>query len=198
MRASEYLRIAQNEVGYIGKVSNKDLDDPTANTIGNYTKYARDIDQTSFLNGRKQAFAWCTTFQLWCAYQACGCNEEETLKHFKIGKLSAGVGYHKMYYANANKVGNEPKVGACVYFKDSSGQLAHVGIVKEINGNTFTTIEGNVSQKVVNKTYTLGNKYVDSFSYPDFDDEPEPPVEDWKTIAEWDGKEGKTYRLQEK
>ena len=35
---------ALEEVGYLGKRSNKDLDDKTANAGGKYTKYARDLD----------------------------------------------------------------------------------------------------------------------------------------------------------
>lgn len=102
-----------------------------------------------------------------------------------------------MYYNNLGKVGKEPKVGACVYFKDNSGQLAHVGIVKEVNDNSFTTIEGNVGHKVVNKTYKMDNKYIDSFSYPDFDKEPEP-VEEWITLTEWFDKDNNLLRLQKK
>ena len=35
---------ALEQVGYLGKRSNKDLDNKTANASGKYTKYARDLD----------------------------------------------------------------------------------------------------------------------------------------------------------
>lgn len=49
------LQVASNEVGYLEKASNSNLDSKTAN-VGdkNYTKYARDIDNLNVYNGKKQ------------------------------------------------------------------------------------------------------------------------------------------------
>ena len=43
------IDVALNEIGYIEKASNSNLDSKTANQgSGNYTKYARDLDNLSF------------------------------------------------------------------------------------------------------------------------------------------------------
>ena len=58
--ASEVLKIALAEEGYIEKASNRDLDDKTKNAgSNNYTKFAQLIDTKypNFYNGKKQGLA---------------------------------------------------------------------------------------------------------------------------------------------
>ena len=57
------LKIANEEVGYLEKASNEELDDKTANAGDrNFTKYARDMDNLHIYNGIKQGYAWCNIF----------------------------------------------------------------------------------------------------------------------------------------
>ena len=195
MKVNELLDTARAEIGYIGKRSNMDLDIPEANPIGNYTKYARDLFEAQYFNGNKQGFAWCATFNVCCGLVACGMNKELAEKIFPVGSLSAGVKYHKMYYASQGRVGSEPKPGACIYFKDSTGELCHVGWVEKVEGDTVYTIEGNASQKVQRKSYNINYNRIDSYGYPFYEEEPEP-TEDWETVAEWKDNDGKELRLQ--
>lgn len=53
------LTIALDEVGYVEKNSNVNLDSKSLNTGNkNYTKYARDLDNIpNFYNGKKQGYA---------------------------------------------------------------------------------------------------------------------------------------------
>ena len=61
------VNVAKEEVGYLEKRSNKDLDSKTANVgNNNYTKYARDLFPT--LQGQP----WCDMFVDWCFVQAFG------------------------------------------------------------------------------------------------------------------------------
>lgn len=49
------LQVANNEVGYLEKASNSNLDSKTGNAGDkNYTKYARDMDNLHVYNGKKQ------------------------------------------------------------------------------------------------------------------------------------------------
>ena len=56
--ASKVVNIALNEVGYLEKASNSNLDSKTANAGSkNYTKYARDLDNIpNFYNGKKNGY----------------------------------------------------------------------------------------------------------------------------------------------
>ena len=68
------LSVAEAEVGYLEKASNKNLDGKTEN-VGdkNYTKYTRDLDAIpGFYNGHKQGYAWCDVFVDWCFVTAYG------------------------------------------------------------------------------------------------------------------------------
>ena len=53
--ASTIIALAQNEIGYLEKASNSQLDSKTANAgYNNFTKYARDLDNIpGFFNGPK-------------------------------------------------------------------------------------------------------------------------------------------------
>ena len=78
---------AKNEVGYIEKESNDELDDPTANQgpgrHNNYVKYTRDLEQSGWVfndidkaiaNSKShtagEAGAWCDWFVHWCFVKA--------------------------------------------------------------------------------------------------------------------------------
>lgn len=203
MKVEELLNVARAEVGYIGKRSNKDLDDPVANQIGLYNKYARDLWMDGapdhYYNGNKNGFSYCTVFADWIFWVTAGRNKEEAIKVKPYNVLNAGVTWARKAFGDVNRLGNYPKVGACVFFKDKSGELCHIGIVESVSDDTITTIEGNVGKKVVRKSYKLNDNYINDYGYPFYEEEPEPPqpTEEWETVAEWPGKEG-SYRLQYK
>ena len=57
--AKTVIDLAEQEVGYLEKASNANLDDKTANAgSGNYTKYARDLYNAGYYNGNKNGYAW--------------------------------------------------------------------------------------------------------------------------------------------
>ena len=65
------IDIALAEDGYLEKATTEQLDEKTANAGNkNYTKYARDLADVRFFNGRKQGTAWCSVFVAWCFFKA--------------------------------------------------------------------------------------------------------------------------------
>ena len=61
------IQTADNEVGYLEKSSNSQLDDKTANAgMNNYTKYWRDI------KNEYQGQPWCAVFVTWCFTKTFG------------------------------------------------------------------------------------------------------------------------------
>jgi peptidoglycan hydrolase-like protein with peptidoglycan-binding domain len=114
IKASAVIAIAENEVGYLEKATNSQLDDKAANAgYNNYTKYARDIDENypNFYNGKKNGFAWCDVFVDWCFIQAFG--ETTALKLLCAPQKSAGAGcpYSANYFRANNQFYKSPKVG---------------------------------------------------------------------------------------
>ena len=126
------IEIANAEVGYLEKSSNSQLDDKTPNAgTANYTKYWRDIKP------EYQGQPWCACFVTWCFVNAFGKDTaEKLLKHYPYVYCPTMA---DLFTLNAN-----PKSGDIVIFKHN-GTFTHTGIVTSVNGDYFTTVEGNTS-----------------------------------------------------
>lgn len=121
----KFLRIANNEVGY------KENKDGT-------TKYG-------VWYGIPKG-GWCAMFVSWCANQTGVLGD-------KIPKF-AGCGDGVRWFKNKNQWVTIPKPGDLFFLKPtkSGATSSHVGIVYSVNGNKFTTIEGNYNNKVAKIT----------------------------------------------
>lgn len=126
------IRVAENEVGYLEKASNSQLDSKTANAgTANYTKYWRDIKPDY------QGQPWCACFVTWCFVNAFGVsNALKLLKHYPYVYCPTMA---SLFTLNSN-----PKVGDIVIFKHN-GEFTHTGIVTVVDGDYFETVEGNTS-----------------------------------------------------
>lgn len=168
--ASKVVEIALNEVGYLEKASNKNLDDKTANAgKNNYTKYARDLDNIAgFYNGKKQGFAWCDVFVDWCFFKAFGVDNAKRLLCQPNKSLGAGCKYSRNYYKNNGQHYTSPQVGDQIFFYNSSkSDIAHTGIVYKVDKTYVYTVEGNTSSAsgvVANGGAVAKKKYKRTYS----------------------------------
>lgn len=126
------IQIAKNEVGYLEKASNSQLDSKTANAgENNYTKYWRDIKPDY------QGEPWCAAFVSWCMMKAFGLDTaKKLLKHWPYVYCPTMA---DLFTLNSN-----PKVGDIVIFY-RNGEFTHTGIVIKVSGDRFWTVEGNTS-----------------------------------------------------
>ena len=126
------LELAAAEIGYLEKRSNNDLYDKTANAgSGNYTKYWADIKPSY------QGQPWCAAFVTWCMAKALGESRAALLlKHYPFVYCPALAAKGPLY--------ERPVRGDVVLFY-RKGEFAHTGFVTEVNGNRFSTVEGNTS-----------------------------------------------------
>lgn len=126
------IQIAKNEIGYLEKASNSQLDSKTANAgENNYTKYWRDVKPSY------QGQPWCAGFVSWCFMKAFGQEKaKELLKHWPYVYCPTMA---DLFTLNSN-----PKVGDIVIFY-RNGVFAHTGIVIKVSGDRFWTVEGNTS-----------------------------------------------------
>lgn len=161
---SKVIQIAQNEVGYLEKKSNSQLDSKTANVgENNYTKYWRDIKPDY------QGQPWCAAFVSWCFMKAFGqTNAKKLLKHWPYVYCPTMAG---LFTLNAN-----PKIGDIVIFY-RNGEFAHTGLVTKVSGDRFWTVEGNTSGGstiiangggVCEKSYYNSNLPGTKFCTPDY------------------------------
>ena len=168
--AKRLIAIAVGEIGYHEKASNSSLDDKTANSgSGNWTKYARDLAAAGYYNGNKNGYAWCDVFVDWCFWVLA--NRDARIGQMiecQTGDCGAGCLYSRQYYQQQGRLFNSPQPGDQVFFT-SNGEISHTGIVETVNGNSITTIEGNTSDQVARRSYSLGNCYIKDFGRPKYD-----------------------------
>ena len=126
------LGIAEEEIGYLEKKNNNQLDSKTGNAgSANYTKYWRDIKPSY------QGQPWCAAFVSWCFMKAFGLdNAKKLLKHWPYVYCPT---LGNLFTRNAN-----PKIGDIVIFYHN-GTFTHTGLVTAVIGDRFYTIEGNTS-----------------------------------------------------
>lgn len=182
--ASKLLEVALAQVGYLEKASNSNLDSMTGNPgYNNYTKFARDLDKLGwFYNGPKNGYAWCDVFVDWCFVTAFGA--EEALKLLQQPKKSCGAGcyYSANYYKTKGQFHtSNPKPGDQIFFWNSAkNDVAHTGLVYEVDANYVYTVEGNTSGSsgvvangggVFKKKYSRSYARIYGYGRPNYDQE---------------------------
>lgn len=126
------IDIAKAEIGYLEKRSGTSLYDKTANAgSANYTKYWAEIKPSY------QGQPWCACFVTWCFEKAFGRGKaERMLKHYPYVYCPTMA---SLFTLHAN-----PQRGDIVIFY-RNGTFTHTGIVTGVDGDYFTTVEGNTS-----------------------------------------------------
>lgn len=167
-QVEKLITIALNEVGYLEKNSNRDLDNKTANAgKNNYTKYARDLYPS--LQGQP----WCDMYVDWCFVKAFG---EKKARELLGGGFSAYTPTSAQYYKDKKRWFTYPKTGDQIFFKNSV-RICHTGIVIEVTADRVYTVEGNTSDakeiianggKVCEKSYPLTHSGIAGYGEPDW------------------------------
>ena len=174
------LNVARNEIGYLEKETNANLDNKTANAGDeNYNKYARDLDKTSLYNGKKNGYAWCSIFVDWCFNEAFGFENMLKLTCQSTGSYGASCTSSAGYFKKLGRFHTaNPMPGDKIFFTNDRGRTYyHTGIVESIaNGNIYT-IEGNTSSApgvvanggaVERKCYKLTYNLIGGYGRPDY------------------------------
>lgn len=131
----EFLRVAKSQIGY-------------TEIKGGITKYGE-----WYGNPKGD---WCAMFVSWCANQVGVLN--------KLIPKYAGCGTGYNWYKKKGLIVSVPKSGDIGFLKPTikGATSSHTFIVESVSGNTITTIEGNLSNKVkrtkrkLNATNILG------------------------------------------
>lgn len=174
MSFEKLLQTAENEIGYLEKRSNAQLDHKTANAgSGNWTKYGRDLIKeigSPYANGA----AWCDMFVDWCFLQAFGKDKAKAL----LGGWSAYTPTSAQYYKNMKQWHtSDPQPGDQIFFRNAK-RIHHTGIVYQVDSARVYTIEGNTSGynavianggAVCRKSYLLSDNRIAGYGRPDYD-----------------------------
>lgn len=173
------IDIALDEVGYLEKATNSNLDSKTGNAgSANYTKYARDLYGAGYYNGNKNGYAWCDVFVDWCFFKAWGKSIGQMLE-CQTGDLGAGCGYSAQYYKNKGQFHTKnPQPGDQIFF-GSASNVTHTGLVYKVTSTKVYTVEGNTSGAsgviangggVCEKSYSLSYSKIYGYGRPAYGD----------------------------
>lgn len=200
---NKFMAILEDQVGYLEKKSNSQLDDKTANAgSNNFTKYARDLDALNYYNGHKNGYAWCCILPDWARVQVFGMGNALKMVGQKQGGLGAGVKYMAQYYQSMGRLYfTSPQRGDQIIFvtRDSKGNIKswqHTGIVDRVENGRVYTIEGNTSSAsgvvangggVFRKSYLIGSKSIYGYGRPNWSlvKEKEEPIVNNNIPADW-------------
>ena len=173
------LATARNEIGYLEKKSDSNLYSNTDNAgYNNYTKYAKELDETIIYNGKKNGYAWCDIFVDWCFIKTFGFDNGLKMTFQPTRGAGAGCEYSANYYKKNGKFyKSNPQPGDQIFFTNGN-RMYHTGIVEKIADGKVYTIEGNTSSAagvvenggaVRNKSYSLNYKGIGGYGRPNYD-----------------------------
>lgn len=167
---SKTAELMAAESGYLEKASESNLDSKTGNAgYGNYTKYARDINNLGLMGCQGQP--WCAVYQFWINWQIFG-------KEKALDIMGPGFYNCTSITNHAKSKGtwhSEPKLGALVIFRNG----AHIGRVTKVTSTQIYTNEGNTSKGglnnveanggcVADKVYTRNYSGIDGYVWIDY------------------------------
>lgn len=153
------LMVAEAEIGYHEKASNKKLNSKTANSgTGNYTKYGAWY-------GMNPA-AWCAIFVCWCANQV-GLSTDVIPRFALCVDDSYPTSGSKQFKDMGRWEDKDyvPAPGDLIFLTQS-----HVGIVEYVTDTEIHSIDGNWGDSVKRVTRPLGDSTIAGFGLPVYDE----------------------------
>ena len=153
----------------------------------NYNKYAENADLQKLYGWKPQNQPWCDTFVDTGFCECFGLELASKLTYQPIGRGSAACRYSAGFYSAHDAFFDTPQIGDQAFFYVDNA-INHTGIVVSVVGNAFYTVEGNSSDTVVRRRYTIGGASVAGFGRPDWmalvEDEDDPPATEPEPVTQ--------------
>ncbi|MBQ9802277.1 MAG: CHAP domain-containing protein [Clostridia bacterium] len=161
--AFDTVAAALSQTDYHEGNSKTDFDGKNGSGTKNYTEYNRAIGT---ING-SYSYAWCAAFASWCLDVAGARNSAGgrftscTLWVERLQELG-------LYSKRAS--GYIPKTGDLIFFRsaDTTRASDHVGLVRYVKDGRVYTVEGNSSNKVSLRDYSLTDTYIVGYGKPQY------------------------------
>lgn len=138
-----------------------------------------------YAEGRDGVYGWHVQNQPWCdifvdvLFIDCfGPEPAARMTYQPIGGFSAGCAVSADYYRQHGAFVRTPQPGDQIFFYVNGG-INHTGIVVRVDGGTVETIEGNSSDMVARRYYSVGDGKIAGYGRPDWS-----VVSDSDTVAD--------------
>jgi hypothetical protein len=125
---------------------------------------SNNVKYNTWFYGRKvrgPQFMWCAVYQAWAAAK-CGIP-------MSIYPKAASVPVVRDFFQERGRLFQKPMVGDLVIFIFSA-TARHIGFVETLlDDGRFTSIEGNVSSRVMRVNHRVGDRGIVGFGRPEYD-----------------------------
>lgn len=155
----------------------------TREGANNYNKYAADPRITQLLGWNAQNQPWCDIFTDAAFVECFGLQIGAAMTYQPIGGGSALCSASAQFFKNNGAWYSSPEVGDVVFFLVNGG-INHQGIVTGVSGSTLATVEGNSSDAVSRRTYTIGSSQIAGYGRPKWELAASAGSEDGKKTEE--------------
>ncbi len=121
-------------------------------------------DESDYLSllGEGQGAQWCSEFVVWCANES-GLVDAGAVPLFR--DAASGVKWFKEHNQFKGK-DYTPKAGDIIFVGNPT--VHHTALVAEVKDGVIHTIEGNIKDKVVRKTRSIGDSNIYGYGTPDY------------------------------
>lgn len=131
----------------------------------NWNKYAEDLRLQQLYGWKAQNQPWCDLFTDEAFVECFGLTAAAAMTYQPIGQGSAACRYSAQFFKNAGAWYDTPEVGDVIFFF-YSGDINHQGIVVSVGNGLVATVEGNSSDMVARRTYSLGAGSIAGYGRP--------------------------------
>jgi hypothetical protein len=124
--------------------------------VNNWNKYAEIPEVEQLYGWKPQSTYWCDTFVDACFVACFGLELTSKLTYQPIGSGSALCRTSADYYKEHVAFFQTPEIGDQAFFF-SAGDINHTGIVVRVDGGSVHTVEGNSSDSVAERVYSVND-----------------------------------------
>lgn len=144
---TDIVNVAISQMGYHEGDSLEELDGSALEGSADYTEYGYWWGTEVLGEPEGHYSAWCAIFVSWCARQA---QVPVTILKNSSGANCSPARFDLTYYSGSVYT---PQVGDLFFKSDWS----HVGLVRSVDGDKFTTIEGNCTKMVKSRRLNIAD-----------------------------------------
>lgn len=135
--------------------------------VNNWNKYAENADLQSMYGWKPQNQPWCDVF-VDTGFIACfGLSAACAMTYQPIGAGSALCKQSVQYYKDHGAFFHTPEIGDQIFFY-ANGDINHTGIVVRVDGGSVHTVEGNSSDMVAERVYSVSDSKIAGYGRPDW------------------------------
>ena len=133
----------------------------------NLQKYAESADLQAMYGWKPQNQPWCDVFVDSGFIDCFGLDAACAMTYQPLGAGSALCRQSAQYYKTAGAWATSPEIGDQIFFY-SSGDINHTGIVVSVDGGSVHTVEGNVSDMVAERLYSVSDSKIAGYGRPNW------------------------------